>query len=156
MEFILGIQLCLWTCTLEKVSYNNSNSIAVTTSFPNKFERKQTSFCFDHRGNNQHGVWMLSQCTGKKLRPLVSSGRRGVNNISLSPWKNRRESGQVDMGMVKQGQAIKCNRSNLHLTVNSRLGVAAGWGVWGGEAHWKIKSRKYQKSQSSAWWGSTV
>lgn len=143
MEFILGIQLCLWTCTLEKVSYNNSNSTAVTTSFPNKFERKQTSFCFDHRGKNQHGVGTLSQCRGRKFRLLVSSGRRGVNNnISLSPWKNRIESGQVDMGMVKQGQTIKCNRSNLHLAVSNGIGFwvsAAAWKLVGNEGAGNIR-----------------
>lgn len=50
------------------------------------------------------------------------------NNISLSPWKKSIESGQADMGMVKQGQAIKCNRSNLHLTVNNGIGVAGSRG----------------------------
>lgn len=50
------------------------------------------------------------------------------NNISGSPWKNRIESGQADMGMVEQSQAIKCNRSNLHLTGNNGIGVAGSPG----------------------------
>lgn len=50
------------------------------------------------------------------------------NHISLSPWKNRLESGQADMGMVKQGRAIKCNGSNLHFTVNNGIGVGGSPG----------------------------